>query len=137
MFGERLKRLRREKGLRQEELASRTGINRSYLSILENDRSSPTMEVVERLAQGLGVSIWTLISTVDEKHYAYDADEDIEMYEGLRDFLEDTDEMLLADPTPAEIDELRGIRFRGNMRPDKRFFRDALLALRRREKGKK
>ncbi len=137
MFSEQLKRLRRQRGLSQEELAERAGINRSYLSLLENGRSSPTMEVVEKLAQGLGVSIWTLLSAAQERHYEYDSETETEMYEGLRDFLNDEDEMLLIKPTVEEIEELRGIRFRGNMKPDKRFFRDALLALRRKEKDQK
>ncbi|MBM3329568.1 MAG: helix-turn-helix transcriptional regulator [Calditrichaeota bacterium] len=135
MFGERLRQLRRDKGLSQAELADRAGINRSYLSVLENEHSSPTMDVVERLAQGLGVVIWDLISVADERHYSYESDERTDMYDGLRDFLNDSDEMLLIRPTPDEITELKGIRFRGHMRPDKRFFRDALLALRRREQS--
>ncbi|MFH0766435.1 MAG: helix-turn-helix transcriptional regulator, partial [Calditrichota bacterium] len=51
-FSARLKQLRREQGLSQGELADAAGINRSYLSMVENDRSSPTMEVVQKLAKG-------------------------------------------------------------------------------------
>ncbi len=131
MFGEKLRRLRRELGISQGDLAERSGINRSYLSMVENDRSSPTMDVVEKLARGLGVSVWTIISGVEEKHYTYDTDEVFEMFDGLRQFLEDEDLMMLVKPTEEEIQALKGIRFRGGFQPDKRFYRDALLAYRR------
>lgn len=135
MFGERLKKIRKSKRFSQEELAERAGINRSYLSQVENGHSSPTMEVVDKLAGALEVNIWKLLSSMEEKHYTYDSDDVFEMYPGLKDFLEDHDEMMLTQPTPEEIDGLKGIRFSGNFRPDKRFYRDALLAYRRREKS--
>lgn len=134
-LSEKIQSLRKKLGLNQGELADRAGINRSYLSQVENGHSSPTMEVVERIAQGLGVSIWTLLGGSDEKHFTYDTDDVFESYQGLTDFLSDTDEMLLIQPTTEEVDALKGIRFSGNFRPDKRFYRDALLAYRRRSKS--
>lgn len=131
MIGERLKQIRREKKITQEELAEKSGVNRSYLSVVENGHSSPTVEVVEKLAQALGVNLWTLLSEVDDRHFVYDSDEMYEMSDGLRDFLNDSDEMLLAQPKAAEIEELKRIVFKGRARMDKRFYRDALLAIRR------
>jgi len=131
MLGERIKQIRREKKLTQEELATRADVNRSYLSVIENSHSSPTVDVLERLAQALEVSLWTLLSEVEGKHYTYDTEEEYEMSDGLRDFLEDHDEMLLAQPNAAEIEELKRIVFKGRVKMDKRFFRDALLAIRR------
>jgi len=131
VLGERLKQLRREKRVTQEELAEKAKINRSYLSVLENGHSSPTVDVVERLAQGLGVSLWSLLAEVQEKHYSYDSDTEYEMCDGLRDFLNDTDDMMLAQPSAAEIDELKHIVMKGKAKMDKRFYRDALLAIRR------
>jgi transcriptional regulator with XRE-family HTH domain len=134
MFGERLRALRREKGLSQGELADLAGINRSYLSVLENGRSSPTIEVVEKLAHGLNVSVWDLIASVEEKHFDYEGGEVLSMHDGLKEFLSDEDEMMLTQPTSQEIETLRSIRLKG-IRPDKRFFRDALLAYRRNQKS--
>lgn len=134
MLGDRIKQLRKERNITQEELADSASINRSYLSVIENGHSSPTMDVVERLAVALGVNLWVLISELQEKHYTYDTEEEYEMSPGLEEFLNDNDEMLLAQPTGEEINELKKIVFRGNMRPDKRFFRDALLAIRRSKK---
>lgn len=135
MFNERLRELRRRRKMSQGELADAAGINRSYLSMIENGHSSPTMEVVERLAKALNVPIWQLTAAVEERHYTYDTDEVFEMYDGLKAFLADEDEMLLTQPTPEEIAVLRTFRFSSNFVPDKRFYRDALLAYRRTRKA--
>jgi len=131
MLGDRIRQIRREKKITQEELADKASINRSYLSVIENGHSSPTVEVVERLAKGLGVNLWTLLAETEGKHFRYDTEEEYEMNAGLREFLEDQDEMLLAQPSAAEIEDLKRIVFHGQVRMDKRFYRDALLAIRR------
>lgn len=43
-FGQRLRELRKAKGLNQKELAEKVGIDFTYLSKLENDRMSPPRE---------------------------------------------------------------------------------------------
>lgn len=135
MIGEKIRRLRERLKLSQEELSERARINRSYLSHIENGKSVPTIEVAERIARGLGVPLSELLSDAESPNYTYDTEEQAEMYEGLWEFLNDPDEILLTNPTPEEIEELKGIRFRGTMRPDKRFYRDALVALRRRRRS--
>ena len=50
-----LRRLRREKGLTQEELAARMGINRNYVGMIERCENSPTVDMLERLAKALQV----------------------------------------------------------------------------------
>lgn len=52
-----LRRLRVEKGLAQEALAVDAGIDRTYVSRLERNQENPTVAVLERLANALGVSI--------------------------------------------------------------------------------
>jgi transcriptional regulator with XRE-family HTH domain len=49
-FGKRLRALRADSGLSAAELAQRAGLSRPYLSRLEADGSSPTWDVVVRLA---------------------------------------------------------------------------------------
>lgn len=130
-IGIKLKKIRREKGISQEELAHKAEINRSYLSMVENGHSSPTMDVVQRLAEGLGVSIWLLLSDMDNKHYTYDSEHGFEIYPGLRQLLESDEDMLLINPSPEEVMLLKSIRFSGNFQPTKRFFIEALLDFRR------
>jgi len=131
MFGERLRQLRRECGLSQGELADRAEINRSYLSMIENNRSSPTMDVVTRLAKGLDISVWQLLSDVEERHFTYDATQEIDIYPGLKDLLDSEEDMLLINPSVDELELLKSIRFSSNYQPSKRFFIDALLDYRR------
>jgi transcriptional regulator with XRE-family HTH domain len=50
-----LRRLRREQGLSQEELADRAGINRNYVGMLEREENAATVDVLEKLAEVLGV----------------------------------------------------------------------------------
>lgn len=50
-----LRRLRRACGLSQEELAGRARLNRNYVGMIEREANAPTVDVLERLAEVLGV----------------------------------------------------------------------------------
>lgn len=56
-FGLRVKELRKLKGLSQEKLANLADIDRTYLPTIEKGERNVSIEVVERLASALGVSI--------------------------------------------------------------------------------
>ena len=60
-FGQRLSRLRKEKGLTQEDIAKRIIISPQAVSKWENDLSSPDILVLSSLADILGVSVDTLL----------------------------------------------------------------------------
>ncbi|MEK7333532.1 MAG: helix-turn-helix transcriptional regulator, partial [Nitrospirota bacterium] len=60
-FGKNLSRFRKEKGLTQEELVKKSGVAISQIRRYEADNSSPTLDVVTRLAKSLGVSIDELV----------------------------------------------------------------------------
>jgi len=51
-----LRRYRAERGLSQEELAHRAGIDRTYISSLERQQYGASIDVVESLAKVLGVA---------------------------------------------------------------------------------
>jgi transcriptional regulator with XRE-family HTH domain len=125
-IGLRVKEIRREQKLSQGELADRAGINRTYLSMIENGRTSPTVKVIQGLADGLGVKIGQLISGEEKTHYTLDTPEEFEMYSGLRDFLESEDDQTLINPTLEEIEVLKSIRFASNFNPPKKFYIEAL-----------
>jgi transcriptional regulator with XRE-family HTH domain len=55
VFASNLLRLRREKGLSQEELAHEAEINRGYISTLENCEAYVGLEILGRIADVLGV----------------------------------------------------------------------------------
>ncbi len=48
-----LRTLRESAGISQNQLAQRTGVSLRYISNLENDAPNVTVDVIERLAQGL------------------------------------------------------------------------------------
>ncbi len=45
---------RREAGLTQKELAERTGLQQSNISRIENGNGNPSLETLNKIAQGLG-----------------------------------------------------------------------------------
>ena len=130
-IGLRVSEIRREQKLSQGELADRAGINRTYLSMIENGRTSPTVKVIQGLADGLNVRITQLISGEEDKHFELDTPEEFELYLGLQDFLESEADQLLINPTVEEVELLKSIRFSSNFKPPKQFYIDALLHYRR------
>ena len=56
-FGRNLANFRKEKGLTQEDLVKKSGVAISQIRRYEADKSSPTLDVVTRLARALGVSL--------------------------------------------------------------------------------
>ena len=57
-----LRRLRRARGLSQEELAALTGLNRNYIGMLEREENAATVDVIERLASVLEVQATDLLA---------------------------------------------------------------------------
>jgi transcriptional regulator with XRE-family HTH domain len=56
----RVRELRAASGMSMEELAGRSGVSRSMISLIERGESSPTAVVLERLSTGLGVPLASL-----------------------------------------------------------------------------
>ena len=56
----RVGELRASRGLSLESLASKSGVSRSMISLIERGESSPTAMVLEKLAGGLGVTLASL-----------------------------------------------------------------------------
>ncbi len=56
LVGQNFARLRKEKGLTQEEVEARSGFSQQYLSGLEQGKRNPTVITLYELALALGVS---------------------------------------------------------------------------------
>ena len=65
LVGRNAARIRRERGLTQEELAERSGLSQQYLSGLERGRRNPTVVTLYELAAALGVSHVELVRPDD------------------------------------------------------------------------
>lgn len=65
-FGDRLRQLRKDKGLTQPELATAMGIEQSYLSKLENNRSLPSNDVLQRILDVFETDVGTLVDDLDQ-----------------------------------------------------------------------
>src|SRR5438093_13707716 len=59
-IAERVRELRAAQGLSLDALASKSGVSRSMISLIERGESSPTAVVLEKLAAGLGVMLASL-----------------------------------------------------------------------------
>ncbi len=65
-FAQRLRELRRSRGMTQKELAERASLTETYLSRLESAGSTPGIDLVARLADALGASIHDLLPISSE-----------------------------------------------------------------------
>ena len=67
MLGDELRTARKDAGLSQEELASRAGLHRTYISLLERGLRSPTVDVLLRLCAAMGVSASKIIARLERE----------------------------------------------------------------------
>ena len=65
MLGELLRKAREGAGMTQEALAHAAGVDRSYLSELERDLKSPTVEFLLNLCAAMGASAGSLITQLE------------------------------------------------------------------------
>jgi transcriptional regulator with XRE-family HTH domain len=64
--GEKIRKLRSDRNLTQPELAQAIGIEQSYLSKLENERSVPSAEIFDAVLAALDVDVSTFLEGVDD-----------------------------------------------------------------------
>ena len=65
-----LKKNRRRLGITQPELAERAGLSTHYLGMVEIARNFPSVDVLERLAEALGIESNELFSVADSPEIA-------------------------------------------------------------------
>ena len=65
-LGKRIAALRREKGLKQDELAEKLGVSAQAVSKWENDQTCPDISLLPLLAKTLGVTVDELLSGKQE-----------------------------------------------------------------------
>lgn len=65
-FGERVRKLRKEKGISQEELSFRADLHRTYIGMIERGEKNITIVNIEKIAKALEVSIDKLMSGLEK-----------------------------------------------------------------------
>ena len=65
-FGDRLKQLRTQKNLTQPQLAQAIGIEQSYLSKLENDKSVPGADIFQAILRAFDMDVASFLAGVDD-----------------------------------------------------------------------
>lgn len=55
-LGENLKKIRLKKKLSQGDLSKSLGVDRAYISNIENGRMNPTLSTLEKISVALGIS---------------------------------------------------------------------------------
>jgi transcriptional regulator with XRE-family HTH domain len=63
-FGKRLRTLRQKRGWTQLQLGEKLGLDRGYISDIENGKRNVSLEVLEIMAQGFELSVSRLLSGV-------------------------------------------------------------------------
>lgn len=56
-FGERLRELRKERGLSQEMLSKKAGLDRTYEGKIERGQKSPSLNTIGKLAKALEIGL--------------------------------------------------------------------------------
>ena len=112
-LGERLRALREERGLGPGELSKRSGVSRPYLWQLESGKKTrPTMDILERLAQALGVTVADFVGSqvVEPGESGWP--------EGLTEFHREHGEAL--GVTRTDLESMARFQFRGKQPEDPR-----------------
>ncbi|MFT2011473.1 helix-turn-helix domain-containing protein [Pontibacter sp. 13R65] len=63
-FGDVLRELRRERKMSQEELAFRSGLDRTYISLLERGLRVPTIDTLFKVSRSLGVQPEDIVAQI-------------------------------------------------------------------------
>jgi transcriptional regulator with XRE-family HTH domain len=71
LIGRWLRQLREGKGLSQADMEQATGLLRGYISRVENGRTVPSLETLERLAAALEVPLYELFYRTDGNSIAH------------------------------------------------------------------
>lgn len=64
-LGMRIRYLRKQKNMSQEDLALECGVNKNYLSDLERGTRNPTVKVMEKIAKALEIDLSTLFKGIE------------------------------------------------------------------------
>lgn len=66
-FGRTVRRLRERTPYSQERFAHAVGVHRTYIWSIERGRANPSLDVIARIARGLGLPVWKLFEAAEKE----------------------------------------------------------------------
>jgi transcriptional regulator with XRE-family HTH domain len=66
-IGNKIRKLRKEKGLTLEDLSKKTGLSLSYISLIERGLKNPSLRALEKIAECLNITPGILLSDKEEE----------------------------------------------------------------------
>ena len=67
-FGEKIRELRKEKGISQEELSYKADLHRTYIGMIERAEKNITLVNIEKIANALEVKIEDLLKISNDEY---------------------------------------------------------------------
>jgi transcriptional regulator with XRE-family HTH domain len=67
VIGKRVKILREQKNMSQDDIQQRTGLLRCHISRVENGHTVPSVDTLERLAQALQIPMYRLFTDAEQE----------------------------------------------------------------------
>ncbi len=80
-LGNKIRRLRLSLGLTQEDVAARADLARSFISQVETDKTSPTLENLERIIKAVGSDLKSFFSDYKSQKVIFKKDDRVPMYD--------------------------------------------------------
>ncbi len=106
-LGEKIKQMRNQKGLTQQELADRCELTKGYISQLENDLNSPSIATLTDILAALGSNLAEFFQAETEEKIVYSKNEFIEKNENgiIWNWLIPNAQKNMIEPVLVELDE--------------------------------
>lgn len=79
-IGERIRKFRLEKGISTSILAQMTGLSQQYISLIENEKTTPSLKSLYKIAVALGTNLSFLLEDPKENKFFYSTDEDLRTF---------------------------------------------------------
>ena len=74
-IGQKIKFLRQQNGLTMEELANRCELSKGFISLLERDMTSPSIQTLKDILETLGTDLATFFNDVEEEKVVFTTDD--------------------------------------------------------------
>ena len=74
-IGDKIRRLRLQRGLTQEELADRCELSKGFISLLERDLTSPSLDTLADVLESLGTDLTSFFARTDDEKIVFGEDD--------------------------------------------------------------